>query len=142
MPSPATIDDNPLRSPPRIHPPPTPTPPPTSLLSPPTPSPPHSRSIELPSPADDGWVYSPPSNLPLTSIDAMALATSNQLHLVDMTDTFKMMTRGQTFTSYITVMDKTGHHTSIQKKTIFLFFNKCQCNCSSLCAYSAAVRCA
>ena len=54
----------------------------------------------------------------------MGLATAGQLHLVEMGDTFRMMTRGQTFTSYVTVIERNGA-TRIDKRGIFMFFNKC-----------------
>jgi hypothetical protein len=87
---------------------------------------PRCKPIPLPPLDDDGWQYAAPANLPRSAADAMLLATEGRLHSVDMTDTYRMMTRGQRFTSYSTRIEQRTQQTSIVKKEIFMFYNKCQ----------------
>ena len=85
-----------------------------------------SRGIQLGGVIDDGWVYQPPLNLPQSTEDAMGLASEGKLTDVDMVETFRMMSRGQTFTSYVTTINKLDDSARVDRKEIYVFYNKRQ----------------
>ena len=83
-----------------------------------------SRGIKLGGVIDDGWVYQPPLNLPQSTEDAMGLASEGKLTDVDMVETFRMMSRGQTFSSYVTTINKMDDSARVDRKEIYMFYNK------------------
>ena len=85
-----------------------------------------SRGIQLGGVIDDGWSYQPPLNLPQSTEDAMGLASEGKLTDVDMVETFRMMSRGQTFTSYVTTINKVDDSARVDRKEIYMFYNKRQ----------------
>ena len=127
---------------PRIH----RKPPATSCATPASSS--GSRGIQLGGVIDDGWLYQPPLNLPQSTEDAMGLASEGKLTDVDMVETFRMMSRGQTFTSYVTTINKLDDSARVDRKEIYMFYNKRQhtqynthytspdgCSCPATCRY-------
>ena len=85
-----------------------------------------SRGIQLGGVLDDGWTYQPPLNLPQSTEDAMGLASEGKLTDVDMVETFRMMSRGQTFSSYATIINKADDSPRVDRKEIYMFYNKRQ----------------
>ena len=106
---------------PRIH-----RKPPATVPSTPASSSAGSRGIQLGGVIDDGWVYLPPVNLPQSTEDAMGLASEGKLTDVDMVETFRMMSRGQTFTSYVTTINRVDDSARVDRKEIYMFYNKRQ----------------
>ena len=54
----------------------------------------------------------------------MGLASEGKLTDVDMVETFRMMSRGQTFTSYVTTINKLDDTARVDRKEIYMFYNK------------------